>query len=99
MICEKFLFGGCYWNWIENRFLDEVICMVFCVLKKSLLFCYSLKDEGLCFVNVICYYFNLRYKICDVFIYIGCGGNDNNFVSKEDCRCVCVKGLRLIVVF
>ncbi|XP_003896360.1 tissue factor pathway inhibitor 2 [Papio anubis] len=94
MTCEKFSSGGCHRNWIENRFPDEVTCMAFCAPKKSPSFCYSPKDEGLCSANVTRYYFNPRYKTCDAFTYTGCGGNDNNFVSREDCRRACAKALK-----
>ncbi|XP_032616936.1 tissue factor pathway inhibitor 2 [Hylobates moloch] len=94
MTCEKFLSGGCHRNRIENRFPDEATCMGFCAPKKIPSFCYSPKDEGLCSANVTRYYFNPRYRTCDAFTYTGCGGNDNNFVSREDCKRACAKALK-----
>ncbi|XP_012503280.1 PREDICTED: tissue factor pathway inhibitor 2 [Propithecus coquereli] len=92
MTCEKFLFGGCQPN--ENRFPDEATCMSFCAPKKSPSFCYSPKDEGICSANVTRYYFNPRHKTCEAFTYTGCGGNENNFVNKKDCKHVCAKALK-----
>ncbi|XP_012612632.1 tissue factor pathway inhibitor 2 [Microcebus murinus] len=92
MTCEKFLFGGCQPN--ENRFPDETTCMSFCAPKKSPSFCYSPKDEGICSANVTRYYFNPRHKACEAFTYTGCGGNENNFVNKKDCKHVCAKALK-----
>uniref|UniRef100_F6V7B1 Tissue factor pathway inhibitor n=1 Tax=Equus caballus TaxID=9796 RepID=F6V7B1_HORSE len=98
MTCEKFISGGCHSN--ENQFPDEATCMGFCAPKKSKYyfygpsFCYSPKDEGLCSANVTRYYFNPRHKACEAFTYTGCGGNDNNFVNRKDCKQVCAKGLK-----
>nr|XP_012306226.1 tissue factor pathway inhibitor 2 [Aotus nancymaae] len=92
MTCEKFLLGWCHWN--VNMFPDEATCMGFCAPKKSLSYCYSPKDEGLCSANVTRYYFNPRYKTCEAFAYTGCGGNENNFVSRKDCIRACEKALK-----
>uniref|UniRef100_G3THG9 Tissue factor pathway inhibitor n=1 Tax=Loxodonta africana TaxID=9785 RepID=G3THG9_LOXAF len=93
MACEKFTSGGCQSN--ENWFPDEATCTEFCAPKRKCpSFCYSPKDEGLCSANVTRYYFNPRHKICEAFTYTGCGGNDNNFVSMQDCKQVCTKALK-----
>ncbi|XP_017380594.1 tissue factor pathway inhibitor 2 [Cebus imitator] len=92
MTCEKFLRGWCHRN--VNMFPDEATCMGFCAPKKSLSYCYSPKDEGLCSANVTRYYFNPRYKTCEAFTYTGCGGNDNNFVSRKGCIRACEKALK-----
>ncbi|EHA98614.1 Tissue factor pathway inhibitor 2 [Heterocephalus glaber] len=90
MRCEKFASGGCPYS--LNRFPNEASCMNFCVSKKMPSFCYSPKDEGLCFANETRYYFNMRRKACATFTYTGCGGNDNNFSYLKDCQRVCEKG-------
>ncbi|XP_037692611.1 tissue factor pathway inhibitor 2 [Choloepus didactylus] len=92
MTCEKFISGHCLRN--QNRFPDEATCMGFCAPKKRPSFCFSPKDGGLCSANVTRYYFNPRHKTCETFTYTGCGGNDNNFVSMEDCKRVCAKGMK-----
>ncbi|XP_013371486.1 PREDICTED: tissue factor pathway inhibitor 2 isoform X2 [Chinchilla lanigera] len=93
MRCEKFVSGGCRYN--ANRFPDEASCMNFCASKKMPSFCYSPKDEGLCFANETRYYFNMRHKACETFTYTGCGGNDNNFPHLEDCQRVCEKAYKI----
>ncbi|XP_054352891.1 tissue factor pathway inhibitor 2 isoform X3 [Pongo pygmaeus] len=90
--CRQFLYGGCEGN--ANNFYTWEACDEACWRIEIPSFCYSPKDEGLCFANVTRYYFNPRYRTCDAFTYTGCGGNDNNFVSREDCKRACAKALR-----
>ncbi|XP_073920833.1 tissue factor pathway inhibitor 2 isoform X2 [Castor canadensis] len=93
MACEKFMSGGCEHN--GNQFPDEATCRDYCIPKrKSPSYCYSPKDEGSCSANITRYYFNSRFQVCEPFTYSGCGGNENNFVSKEDCGRVCTKDLK-----
>jgi len=35
------------------------------------------------------YFFNTETKACEHFVYSGCQGNNNNFVSKQDCAQLC----------
>ncbi|XP_061377382.1 kunitz-type serine protease inhibitor 2-like [Danaus plexippus] len=35
------------------------------------------------------FYYDTEYKICEKFKYSGCGGNPNNFKSKEECKDHC----------
>ncbi|XP_009000678.1 tissue factor pathway inhibitor 2 isoform X2 [Callithrix jacchus] len=78
---------------IEKYFfnLSSMTCEKFLL---GLSYCYSPKDEGLCSTNMTRYYFNPRYKTCEAFTYTGCGGNDNNFVSRKDCIRACEKALK-----
>lgn len=90
MTCEKFRSGGCQSS--ANHFPDKETCLGYCAPKRAPSFCYTPKDEGLCSANVTRYYFNARNKTCETFKYTGCGGNDNNFVTVEDCKQACAKG-------
>ena len=35
------------------------------------------------------FYFDDEKKICRIFFYGGCGGNDNNFATLKECSAAC----------
>ncbi|KAK3733931.1 hypothetical protein QZH41_009598, partial [Actinostola sp. cb2023] len=37
------------------------------------------------------WYYNPKRQRCSRFIYGGCGGNDNNFDSKDECKAACMR--------
>lgn len=51
--------------------------------------CSLKKETGMCRAAVNRYYFNSKTSSCESFIYGGCGGNSNNFSSKEKCENRC----------
>ncbi|XP_034016500.1 tissue factor pathway inhibitor 2 [Thalassophryne amazonica] len=91
MQCELFYYGGCRGN--SNRFRDLTSCMEYCSPQKNVpVLCLNRLDKGKCSASIPRYYFNKVTKTCEEFIYSGCGGSSNNFVSKRSCMNVCVKG-------
>ncbi|KAJ0005392.1 hypothetical protein NQD34_015286 [Periophthalmus magnuspinnatus] len=52
-----------------------------CALKEEPGPCKALKPR---------YYFNIDSGSCEMFDYGGCKGNDNNFLTKEECEETCV---------
>uniref|UniRef100_A0A8D3AQI4 Tissue factor pathway inhibitor 2 n=1 Tax=Scophthalmus maximus TaxID=52904 RepID=A0A8D3AQI4_SCOMX len=54
--------------------------------------CLDPMDKGKCSASITRYYYNTATKMCEEFIYSGCGGSSNNFVSRHSCMDVCVKG-------
>ncbi|MBN3308408.1 TFPI1 inhibitor, partial [Amia calva] len=56
-------------------------------------FCLSCADRGTCDGSVKRYLYNPKTNRCQAFVYSGCGGNQNNFTSKKDCRKTCMKGI------
>lgn len=52
--------------------------------------CIEVKAEGNCKEAVERYYFNALARECDKFTYSGCGGNNNNFKSEDECREKCI---------
>ncbi|XP_067323232.1 WAP four-disulfide core domain protein 8-like [Anolis sagrei] len=46
-------------------------------------------EEGDCKANIPRFFFNSTSWKCEGFIYGGCGGNDNNFKTREECLQFC----------
>ncbi|MGA1824532.1 MAG: BPTI/Kunitz-type proteinase inhibitor domain-containing protein [bacterium] len=46
-------------------------------------------DPGPCYAYIVRYAFNNKTGRCEQFIYGGCGGNQNNFTTLEECRQSC----------
>ena len=51
--------------------------------------CKQPSEAGTCYNYTIRYFFDQQSQACTAFYYGGCEGNDNNFVSQEDCEAVC----------
>ncbi|KAM8920724.1 kunitz-type protease inhibitor 1 [Pelodytes ibericus] len=54
--------------------------------------CVELPDTGACRASFTRWYYDPESEACMSFTYGGCGGNDNNFKSKNDCLHFC-KGI------
>nr|XP_054928942.1 actinia tenebrosa protease inhibitors-like [Dermacentor andersoni] len=101
--CEQFIYGGCQGN--ANNFPTLEKCESVCSnssyvleLTKSRLItklvvkndtCHLPKESGPCFGNFPRYYYNATTNSCEQFIYGGCQGNANNFLTLEKCESVC----------
>lgn len=51
--------------------------------------CSSAVDAGPCNQEVTAYYFNTESRTCQAFIYGGCEGNANRFLTEEQCERLC----------
>ncbi|KAI0240900.1 Kunitz-type serine protease inhibitor textilinin-4, partial [Lamellibrachia satsuma] len=51
--------------------------------------CNQPKDSGPCDGHIERYYYNAQSRMCFTFIYGGCGGNGNNFKTREECEDTC----------
>jgi hypothetical protein len=49
------------------------------------------KDEGPCTGNNSRWYFDTQAEVCVEFLYSGCRGNRNNFLTQMECENVCQK--------
>ncbi|KAI5644491.1 kunitz/Bovine pancreatic trypsin inhibitor domain-containing protein [Phthorimaea operculella] len=52
-------------------------------------YCFLTFDYGWCFGADERYYYDRTWGVCKKTIYSGCGGNKNNFYSKEKCDDIC----------
>ncbi|XP_025731114.1 WAP four-disulfide core domain protein 8 [Callorhinus ursinus] len=46
-------------------------------------------DEGYCNISILRWYFDFKHQSCQPFIYGGCHGNANNFISIANCKMAC----------
>lgn len=53
--------------------------------------CMSPVEKGPCMANIQNYFYNTQSGRCEKFTYSGCGGNENRFMSEDDCikSCAC----------
>ncbi|CAD5225139.1 unnamed protein product [Bursaphelenchus okinawaensis] len=53
-------------------------------------FCGLAPEHGNCSDHHQKFYFSAEWQSCLVFKYSGCGGNENNFESREECESACL---------
>ncbi|NXS22366.1 TFPI1 inhibitor, partial [Mystacornis crossleyi] len=53
--------------------------------------CMTPMDRGLCRAKELRFFYNYSTGRCRPFSYSGCGGNENNFISKKSCLRICKK--------
>ncbi|XP_041351682.1 kunitz-type serine protease inhibitor-like [Gigantopelta aegis] len=51
--------------------------------------CLAKPDPGQCLGYIPSYYWDPALRRCEQFVYGGCGGNSNNFSTKEACESTC----------
>jgi len=93
--CKQFSYSGCLGN--NNRFMSEVECQNTCQhaakARRSEVTCKQYIEEGNCEDGVNSTLARWGYhpfsRRCVPFYYTGCGGNENNFGSQEECETVC----------
>uniref|UniRef100_A0A224YFS0 Tissue factor pathway inhibitor n=1 Tax=Rhipicephalus zambeziensis TaxID=60191 RepID=A0A224YFS0_9ACAR len=47
-------------------------------------------EKGYCRAFMPTYFFDYKDKLCKIFIYGGCGGNENQFKDEKKCQEVCL---------
>ena len=55
------------------------------LLTSELDICTLPAERGICNGNIKRYFYNSVTKICELFRYGGCFGNQNNFFTLHDC--------------
>ena len=61
--------------------------------KEDGALCARPADPGPCDAVTFRWYHNATLGMCQQFEYGGCYGNQNNFLTEEDCNNVCPKGI------
>lgn len=84
--CFIFVYGNCNIN--MNHFETYESCMLTC-MNGPVNICNSPALQGPCKAYEPRWAFNKLLSQCQSFIYGGCGGNENNFESKEMCEESC----------
>uniref|UniRef100_A0A8D0EWI0 Tissue factor pathway inhibitor n=1 Tax=Strix occidentalis caurina TaxID=311401 RepID=A0A8D0EWI0_STROC len=102
--CEMFEYGGCHGN--ENNFQTLEECQKKCLVTEKTVvhkgstanpnFCFYEKDPGICRGYFSRYFYNKETKLCEVFKYGGCLGNQNNFKNLEECQTTCQGNCKLL---
>ncbi|XP_048372017.1 tissue factor pathway inhibitor [Sphaerodactylus townsendi] len=69
---------------------DAVVDPALPSLKLGLSICAMKSDSGPCKALHSRYHFKLQTLQCELFDYGGCGGNENNFLTLEECQAMCV---------
>uniref|UniRef100_A0A5S6QAN2 BPTI/Kunitz inhibitor domain-containing protein n=1 Tax=Trichuris muris TaxID=70415 RepID=A0A5S6QAN2_TRIMR len=90
--CEVFFFGGCSTN--SNNFATQEECLRHCAGKCDR--CQLPADTGPCRASVNRWYFDASTGQCKQFVWGGCGGNSNNFLSREECLSACSPNVCLL---
>ena len=90
-------YTGCLGN--KNRFMTKEACDNSCkheaVRVQSQITCSLPKVVGQCLANedgpkaFAKWYFDRTNKVCQPFYFSGCGGNENNFGTREECETTC----------
>ncbi|XP_023226834.1 uncharacterized protein LOC111627489 [Centruroides sculpturatus] len=83
--CEHFTYTGCGGN--DNNYKSKEECEKAC--QNPVPVCDQPKDSGNCKNFVHRWYYNKYTHNCESFQYGGCGGNNNNFETKELCEARC----------
>ncbi|XP_072747679.1 papilin isoform X3 [Anoplolepis gracilipes] len=94
--CEQFTYGGCKAN--DNNFPTEIACHQQCLQpgrRKEQDICLLPALLGDCHNYTQRWYYDSYEQHCRQFYYGGCGGNENNFLSEQDCVNRCEQAVTL----
>lgn len=99
--CYEFQFSGCHGN--ANRFSSKEGCETQCKHEQPVGssapvpqppqnipdHCHQPRDPGPCRGYFQKWHFSAEENACQMFIFGGCGGNNNRFNTKDECESVC----------
>lgn len=70
--------------------VDHFVEYFFMFLAPEVDVCTQVIDSGPCTDNVVRFGYNAAAESCQEFDFGGCGGNQNNFLTLDDCNQRCV---------
>ncbi|XP_045125730.1 papilin-like isoform X4 [Portunus trituberculatus] len=88
--CKSFIYGGCLGN--NNRYTSKEECEEKCVIPEKTDACLLDVMPGPCRGNYSRWFYDEKAGSCKQFLYGGCKGNDNNFLSERECMQRCIRG-------
>uniref|UniRef100_A0A915ADW0 BPTI/Kunitz inhibitor domain-containing protein n=2 Tax=Parascaris univalens TaxID=6257 RepID=A0A915ADW0_PARUN len=92
--CMQFHFLGSDGN--GNNFEREHMCMEVCGTgSHNISSCFYPLKHGFGLYEIPRYFFNHVSRSCEQFIYAGYGGNENRFITAEECRNTCVLPIKV----
>ncbi|KAL5962435.1 Carboxypeptidase inhibitor SmCI [Taenia solium] len=104
--CVEFVYGGCKGN--ANNFGSRDDCEARCGVIKvesgvhpdggeadTTALCHLPQDRGNCYALIQRWAFDANSSQCIQFTYSGCGGNANNFETKEACEGRCLASIAM----
>ncbi|XP_013147767.1 PREDICTED: papilin isoform X2 [Papilio polytes] len=86
-VCGQFVFGGCLGN--ANNFESRELCQTQCQPKKDVDECGLPMEEGPCAGTFARWFFDQKTRRCLQFVWGGCAGNGNRFISEAACIQTC----------
>uniref|UniRef100_A0A3Q4HFX8 BPTI/Kunitz inhibitor domain-containing protein n=1 Tax=Neolamprologus brichardi TaxID=32507 RepID=A0A3Q4HFX8_NEOBR len=92
-MCENlsyYILFGSLTQWWNNSY----ILTVYFTLSEL---CFRPVDKGTCSGSENRYAYIPERKRCQVFSYSGCGGNENNFITRRHCFHKCIRKGRIIL--
>ncbi|XP_024082550.1 papilin isoform X1 [Cimex lectularius] len=87
--CQEFYHSGCLGN--NNRFDTREQCEELCGSQDHLDECEQSLEPGPCHGQFRRWYFNKQDKTCQEFVYGGCKGTKNNFMTEAACKYRCMR--------
>ncbi|XP_068234682.1 papilin isoform X9 [Palaemon carinicauda] len=94
--CKSFVYGGCKGN--GNNFESLRECQNFCWSRRGIVteveefnidHCFLESSQGTCSNHQAYFHYDSSSGVCRQFLYGGCGGNENRFLTSQECENKC----------